>query len=345
MSLTGIERLLQPLSSAAPCGDNLEYDPDFAALKKAAQPKPAPEFDPDSTPEPPDWHEVQTRALELLARSKDLDVAVHLIKALLCTQGFPGFRDGLELLRGLLEQYWETLYPQLDPDDNNDPTLRVNLLASLCDPEFMLRPVRETALVSSRLGRFSLRDIHVATGALKLPKGSMETLVELSSIDAAFMDTDLEALQTTAAAVHDSIDAATAIEAELTARVGITQAPNLSGLMRILQEIQTFLFERLARRGVSEPAVTASAEPPTASVPDAVPQAVTPLSGDITCREDVIRVLDRICDYYRRYEPSSPVPLLLQRARRLVSRDFLEILRDLVPDGVPQVEKICGSGE
>ncbi len=342
MPLIDIEKLLLPLASEAPCGDNLEYDPNFATLKKAAQPKPAPEFDPDRPPEPPDWREVQTRALELLAHSKDLDVVIHLIKALLYTQGFPGFRDGLELLRGLLEPYWETLYPQLDPEDDNDPTLRVNLLVSLCDPEFMLRSVRETPLVSSRLGRFSLRDIQLATGVLKLPAGSKETVAELSGIEAAFMDSDLEELQACAQAVRDSIEAVTAIEAEVTERVGVHKAPSLSALVQILREIQTVLVERLARRGVSEPAAMELSE--LLAAPGAVTQsAATPLTGDITGREDVIRVLDRLCDYYQRHEPSSPVPLLLQRARRLVSKDFMEILRDLVPDGVAQVERICGS--
>jgi len=37
------------------------------------------------------------------------------------------------------------------------------------------------------------------------------------------------------------------------------------------------------------------------------------------------------------------VPLLLRRAKRLISKDFLEIVRDLAPDGVPQVELIRGA--
>jgi type VI secretion system protein ImpA len=56
-------------------------------------------------------------------------------------------------------------------------------------------------------------------------------------------------------------------------------------------------------------------------------------------------MLDKICAYYSRYEPSSPVPLLLQRAKRLVSKDFMEILQDLTPDSVSQAQKICGTVE
>ncbi len=67
--------------------------------------------------------------------------------------------------------------------------------------------------------------------------------------------------------------------------------------------------------------------------------------GEINSRDDAIRVLDKVCDYFLRHEPSSPVPLLLRRARRLVSKNFMEIMRDMAPEGLPQVEKIRGEGD
>ena len=53
--------------------------------------------------------------------------------------------------------------------------------------------------------------------------------------------------------------------------------------------------------------------------------------SQIASRDDVVRAIDRICDYYSRYEPSSPVPLLLKRARRLATGSFVDIVRDLAP--------------
>ena len=49
-----------------------------------------------------------------------------------------------------------------------------------------------------------------------------------------------------------------------------------------------------------------------------------------------------ICDYYRTNEPSSPVPLILQRAQRLVAKDFMEILTELTPDALSQLQVITG---
>jgi type VI secretion system protein ImpA len=70
-----------------------------------------------------------------------------------------------------------------------------------------------------------------------------------------------------------------------------------------------------------------------------------PPSGVIRNRDDVIMLLDKICSYYERNEPSSPLPLLLQRCRRLAASSFLDIMKDLAPAALQQVEVIAGKTE
>jgi type VI secretion system protein ImpA len=53
-------------------------------------------------------------------------------------------------------------------------------------------------------------------------------------------------------------------------------------------------------------------------------------------------MLDKICQYYARSEPSSPVPYLLKRARRLAEKNFMEIIGDLNPEAVEQIAKVTG---
>jgi type VI secretion system protein ImpA len=65
-------------------------------------------------------------------------------------------------------------------------------------------------------------------------------------------------------------------------------------------------------------------------------------TGEIKSREDIVRLLDKACEYFKRNEPSSPVPLLLQRAKRLISADFMEVMRELAPDGLSQAKKNAG---
>ena len=86
------------------------------------------------------------------------------------------------------------------------------------------------------------------------------------------------------------------------------------------------------------------AEADAGGAPQAAGGAARPaaITGEVNTREDVLRMIDKICGYYERSEPSSPVPLLLQRAKRLVPKTFFEILEDLAPDGINQMAVISG---
>ena len=163
-----IDKLLQDVSPEAPCGEDLEYDPAFVEMERAAHGKPEQQMGDTIIPaEDPNWREVRSKAEELLGRTRDLRVVVQLGRAVLGLEGMVGFTDSLALLKGLLETQWAAVHPQLDPEDDNDPTLRVNTIVTLCDPGTTIKQLRETALVSSRaMGRFSLKDVQIATGKL-----------------------------------------------------------------------------------------------------------------------------------------------------------------------------------
>ena len=190
MNLIDVNGLLQEVSTDAPCGENLQYDPAFLELEQSARGKPEQEFgDIVIAAEEPDWQDVREKALALLSRTKDLRVAMYLTRALLHTDGLPGLDESLTFLRDLLEQRWDAVHPQLEDEGDNDPTMRVNALAPLRDPQTVLRSLRETPLVSSRvLGQFSLRDIDIATGKLSAEDGSSP---DPGAIDAAFKDADV----------------------------------------------------------------------------------------------------------------------------------------------------------
>ena len=64
--------------------------------------------------------------------------------------------------------------------------------------------------------------------------------------------------------------------------------------------------------------------------------------GVVKSRQDAIRALDAVADFFKRTEPSSPIPLFLARAKRLVSKDFLEVLADIAPEAVAQARAAGG---
>ena len=51
----------------------------------------------------------------------------------------------------------------------------------------------------------------------------------------------------------------------------------------------------------------------------------------INSRAEAIALLDQVQRYFRASEPSSPIPMLCQRARSLAERDFMAVLRDVLP--------------
>ena len=111
-------------SPEAPSGENLEYDALYLEMEQAAAGKPEQQMGDSTIPaENPDWKVVVQKALELAVRTKDLRVGMLLTQALMANEGLFGFEQGLRLLRGYVQQHWETVHPQLDADDD-DPDRR-----------------------------------------------------------------------------------------------------------------------------------------------------------------------------------------------------------------------------
>jgi type VI secretion system protein ImpA len=337
MSGIDVEILLAEVAPESPCGDDLEYDAAFGELERTAQFKPEQQIGETIVPaEEPDWREVKRQAVELFSRTKDLRVGSLLVRALIRTDGLTGFASGAQLLRGLIEKYWDGVHPRLDPEDDNDPTLRVNTLSALCDADAALKALRDTPIVSSRtVGRYCLRDVMIVNGEYPAPAGAAPP--EKGAIDAAFMDVPLEELQATLAAVQATAADLKAAQDAMTAQVGVFNSVQFSPVLSMLTQIEKTIAEPLARR---QPAAETNGEAVNGESNGAA--AVQRLAGEIVSREDVIRAIDKICDYYDRHEPSSPVPLLLKRAKRLAAKSFMDIIRDLTPEGLAQAMSIGG---
>ena len=252
MAETQVESLLAPIAADAPCGPDLEYDPAFQAMLEAGAGKPERQYGDIIYPaEAPDWALVHEQAVQLATRTRDLRVAVWLLRSGARVRGLVGAVDGLRLVQGLVERHWEHVHPPLDAADNNDPTARVMALTALAQPAAGLGDLRAATLTGKR-GAVTVRDIELAFGAAA---------------------------------------------------------------------------------GAQVPAVVA---PPSAIV-------VQSGLGPIASREDAIRALERACEWIERNEPSNPAPLLIRRSQRLMNRNFIDIVRELLPEGLDQIEKLAGT--
>jgi type VI secretion system protein ImpA len=347
MTAIDLDGFLRPVSEDAPGGPDLEYDPAYLEAFRTSLGAPERRMgDTVVAAEEPDWRQVRALAGDLLTRSKDLRVAVLLTRALSHLQGLEGLAAGLALIQAMLAHYWDQLHPRLDPEDGNDPTARVNSLLDLCDREHLLDCLRTAPLVRSPVfGPLAYRDIEVSEGKISPSPGGKA--LDAATVNAIFQDCDIDALKASTSAAANARDQVRAILDTLAAQIRTDQIPNLDPLAELLAAIGKTLQAHLALR---LPQTTDSVGPETSeSQPDAGAGAAMALArtvaGQIGSREDVVRAIDRICDYYSRYEPSSPVPLLLQRARRLATGNFVDIVRDLAPGALAEIEKVCGLGE
>lgn len=329
--------LLAAISDTSPCGEDLEYDSDFLQLERDALGRPERSMgDAIQAAEPPEWRQLEQTCHLLLQRSKDLRVTHYLVQSRLALRGIEGLADSLELIHELLSRYWLDIHPQLDTDDDNDPTVRINVLSGLtCETNLGL--LRNAVLVRSRVfGNITTR---AALNAAGLHVASSETL-RIEELGGALQDADSEALRFTHEALSRALQSLSAIEQLVSEQVGSAQGVDLSALQQPL---------KLALQVLGDSPAGASAEgsPTDVAVDEASPQqlsspAAVRASGEIASREDVLRSLDRILTYYARHEPSSPLPVLLNRARSLVNADFATIVRNLIPDGVSQFENLRG---
>ena len=337
MSAVTIEALLKDVSADAPCGGNLEYDPAYLELMRVAQGTPERQMGATIIPaEEPNWRDVRDRASELLCRTKDLTIAVKLCEALLRLEGIAGLRSGLGVIGAFVDQRWMALHPQLDPGDGNDPTARMTILGSLADQTQFISRIRAVPLTNSLAGRFGLREIGWARGQGSPPTGAEAPKPEM--IESAFRDTPPDELRSIAQAAEEAAGIVQTADARLTALVGTGRGVDFDPLIKSLREVATEVRKHLpGEAGGSDGAASdgKGGMPPSTANRGAS-------SGEIQSPEDVLAAIERICKYYELYEPSSPLPLLLRRAQRLVGKSFMEIMKDVSPDGVKQVESLAG---
>lgn len=148
------------------------------------------------------------------------------------------------------------------------------------------------------------------------------------------------------------------IEEIVTQHVGAADSCNFEKLVKELQSINKTLQEQYVKRAPSEvPQVEQDIEEADADGTGTSGTVLATPSGhsvgtgteaanlNLRTRQEAILALDKICEYFERFEPSSPLPLLLKRARRLSTKSFMEIIRDISPDGLQQVESLGGTSD
>ena len=342
--MSDFDRFLAPLDGDSPCGPDCEYDNDFLALTQAAAGKAEQQFGDTVIPAvEPDWQEVDQLARALLLRTKDLRVVVNLTLANTALHGIVDFAAGLSLAHQLCEQYWDTVHPRVVVDGDDDPYLRLNAIAAFFSGsdfsgEDRLIQALRSAVLLKQPQLLTLRDLEQSFN--KAP----EAKFVLSDIEPILTDA-MAAESATLATIGAIYASCQSLRSLVEGRVSLAEMPEMDGLTNVLKPIVRgleHLRSQMSGAGADAGDTAESGQDGTTNEVGAGARSAG-LSGEIQNRDDVRKALDRVCSYLEKHEPSNPASLFARRAQRMLNMPFLEIMRELSPDSVPQLETLTGA--
>jgi type VI secretion system protein ImpA len=335
---TDLQTLVGPLAANGPCGPDPEDSfllASFNSYRVFGLFKPPSVPGPDGKDKEPDWREIRQKALDALGVSRDLRYLGYFAVAALRVDGWYGLLGSLKVAAGWLKEYWAQVYPLVD----DDAMLRKNALNYFADRMAVLDFIRRLPIVENRtLGRVSLRDVEIATKKRPTSADDPDPLTD-SQIAGICAGTSVESLSTIKAPIDDALRLVAEIDAAMRAFGGAPASPDFEPLSGLLSQVQKFLADQLTARGATSGTV-GQVESDPVSATDLAP--VGGSVGAIRSRIDAKRALDSIAAFFRQTEPSSPVPLFIDRAKNLIGKDFLEVLENVAPEGVASARHAGG---
>ncbi|MCD8482284.1 MAG: type VI secretion system ImpA family N-terminal domain-containing protein [Verrucomicrobia bacterium] len=326
-----IAQLLQPIAGASRSGVDPQADSRFEVIRAT--------IEKGSSASETELRKLKIQIPDLLNDGRSLDLLVYLATVLVVTDGWQGVRDGLVLLAGSISEYWDDMHPLPDMEEPEDERywVRCNMLAQLGEPpnkpgdplSYLTKVLQAPLAISGRSspGFWAVWELDHGGTNVEAATAVKEQLGRLSDGDR----------QTLRQWIADSITAVQKIEAVVAEKAGIEYSASLDEhLLTALQAIGKVMDTVGGGLLGAEEAPVRGATQFDAGVPiKPAPQPAAP-AGTIQNSDDVRRALTKVIEYYRKTEPSSPVPYLLQRALKLVDADFMDIIKNLNNDAEHQ---------
>lgn len=319
------------------CGPNLEYDNAFLELQQAAIGKPETQFEPAT---PPDWNAVETGALALIEKSRDLRLVLLWIESQLNLFGLSKLPQGFDAFAFLLETAWPTVNPPLD---EGDPYARLNVVESLGFGGSFFQSLRNCVVVRSpRIGELRLKDFEALTGN----SSGTELPVVREQVEQFFLSPEGLAPQLRSI-VESSLAGLKRILNALSEHVEHDRLPQLSELKSMLNYLLACLPEPPMEQtpGSLPPnqlCGSNSMNDQAIAAPSITRRSSALAQSGISSRAQALAAIDQVCSYLEQAEPTNPAQLLLKRARRLIDKNFMQLMKDLAPEAVAEVAKIMG---
>lgn len=340
-----VNELLAPIPGSDPAGSDASFSDQFDRIREARRAD-----DPNLAQgewqtelKVADWREAQSLSEDILLRtSKDLQAAVWLAEAAISRDGLEGARDSFALLAGLLETYWEGLYPRADDGDLEEragklawfATYGARALQALRLNDDPQAPLTLAGWIDSRevdnLGRQNAEAYQAALD---------EGRINGEAYDARMLATPEAMLMERLVQVQAARDAFTRFSSTSDAKLG-RDAPNLAPVDDALKKIQQVYSRVATAKGIGGVAAVADEGTPAQAggdvgAPVAGSGGAVALDlggGSLASKQAALRALGEIAGFFRRTEPHSPVAYLLERAIVWADMPLEQFLAELIRD-------------
>ena len=350
-SIVNLEQLLTPFVGDIPTGVDVRQDPSptspYQTIKAARNSARAAErnsiHDGNSSSADEHWRSILSIAPDILTNyTKDLEIACWYTEALLRYHGIQGLRDGFFLIHGLIEQFWDHLYPT--PDEDGIET-RVACVAGLNGEGaegVIIAPIRKVTITEgSSVGPFTYWQYQQALELQKtLDEKARQAKKDKLGFDIESIETAIkESSETFFVNLRDdlehAIDSYKRTGQLLDEHCGAYDAPPVRTIIEVLSECLGAVNHLARNKLPVEEEV--SAEESTEDTPNGDTSTDSPARneaarGPIATREAAFKQLNEIASFFRKTEPHSPVSYVLEKAVKWGDMPLPELILELIPD-------------
>lgn len=286
---------------------------------------------------PPQWRSIRELALTALANhSKDLEIATWLTESLLRSDGLAGLQAGAALMAGMVEGFWEQLYPMPDEDGIATRVAPIGGLNGVGGDGTLIQPLRKLALYTRPDGAPMALWQYEQSAELA---GIGDATRRQQRLDAGVLPFDTvqaeaQAARASMAPLRDRATAAlaawNALALALDTHAG-PDSPPASRVRDILARILDIAQSYAGAAPAPAPDTVDGASATTEAGPDIAPNVNT-AGGSAMGREAALRQLDDLAAFFRRTEPHSPLAYTLSEAARRGRMSWAELMQEIVPD-------------
>lgn len=312
-----------------------------------------------------EWGKIADEGMDFLDSSaKDVEVASWTMAALARIEGFAGLHKGLTLIKGLITQFGDELFP-LPKKDNH--RFRYIALFRLCGESGggqLYIPLKSISILKAKSDITAIQ--YEQYSAPQQPSAKKDHLRALQdAAKAAIKNMDYAEAKGT----FDTLQACRQILTEIFAAINqhfdadAKVSENLSELLRNIQVMYITLSSgrfveqngtlidteqvQVADEAISDEAGGMAIEGASAGATSGSRAGST--AGPISSREDALKRLGMIKDYFRQHEPHSPISYGIERICRWSTLPLPELIAELIQNdsakedyinltGIPEIE-------